>query len=261
MLISRFIYIIVSLILIAVLLALTFVFPNYYFLTATIMLLILLFLRKQRQKDLQMRMNILMDYHSTCDYQKYIEEIRKINKKSILGQSKRFIEEVNIGLALVAAGELSKAEELIIELSTKQSIVNHVALLFYLRLCNDYFFFLNKPEEMEITINKMNHILDNSNTTIRFQFSIIIVLCDIKKEILLGRNLERSQEVYEKLKMPPTTINLISKEYLLALIDIKFKDFENARKRLINVSKQNYNLLYVEKAKVLLEEMNNKNAE
>ena len=261
MTIYRFIFTILSILLMAVLTAVLFVFPDYYFLILIAMFVIFAFTRKFRQNENKEKMNVLLEYSNNCDAEKYINETRRINKKYILSRSNRFIEEINIGLALIGEGEFSKAEQLIIELSKKQSKVNDLAMILYLRFCAEYFFYNNKPEEMKVVVEKMVHLIKGAKQSIQMQVSLIGVLAETKMNILNNENLESAKNIYDKLLMPPTTLNMLSKEYVLAIIDIRMHDYESAKKRLINLSEKNYNLVYVKNAKKLLEEMNKKDAE
>lgn len=258
---GRFIYIIFTLIIMSALIVFSVIFPKYYFLTLIVMILIIVPIRKMKRKENQEKLNLLLEYSHTCNTEKYINETRRINKKLILSKSDRFIEEVNIGLALIGEGEFQKAEELITRLSKEQSKVSDIAILFYLRMCTDYFFYTNKKEEIKVVVEKIKNILENSKPNIQMQFSIVQLICEAKKNILNNENLDSVKMFYETLKMPPTTLNLLSKEYVLSIIDIKLKDYESAIKRLTNLSEKNYSLIYVKNSKKLLEKLKNKDAE
>lgn len=258
---KRLVYTIFSLLLVTALIGVSLVFPKYYFLILLVMILIIVPARKMKRNENQVKMNILFEYSHTCNTEKYINETRKVNKTLVLSRSDRFIEEVNIGLALIGAGEFEKVEELIVRLSKEQSKVNDIAILFYLRMCTDYFFYANKPDEIKVVYEKIKTILDNSKPNIQMNFSIVSMICEAKKNILNNENLEQMKKFYETLKMPPTTLNLLSKEYVLAIIDMKLKDFDSAINRLNKLAEKKYDLIYVKNAKNLLEKLKQKDVE
>lgn len=257
----RLLYTIFAFLIMIILITVSFIYPGLYVLTIIMMIVTIIPIKKMKQKEEKVKLDLLLEYSNTCNTEKYINEARRINKKLLLNRSNKFIEEVNIGLALVGEGEFQKAEELIVRLSKEQSKVNDYALLFYLRLCTDYFFYTNKKDEIKIVVEKIKSILDSSKENIRMQFSIVYLICEAKKKILNNEDLDSIRRFYETLKMPPTTLNLLSKEYILAIIDMRQKNYESAIKKLNNLSEKNYSLIYVKNSKKLLEELKNKNAE
>ena len=259
--IGRFIYTIFSFLLVISLMVISFIFPDYYFIVLIAMIISVVPIRKMKQKENKEKLDILFEYSRTCNTNKYIEETRRINQKLILSKSDKFIEEVNIGLALIGEGEFEKVEELIIRLSKMQSKVSDIAILFYLRMCTDYFFYTNKKEEIKVTVQKIKDMLSCSKQTVQMQFSIVSLICEAKMNILNNMNLDSVKRFYETLQMPPTTLNLLSKEYVLSIIDIRLKNYQSAVERLTKLSEKNYSLIYVKNSKKLLEELKNKNAE
>ena len=208
-----------------------------------------------RRKENALKMQILLNYANTGNTNKYIEEMENIHKHSIMSISSKTLDQTSIGLALISAGEFSKAEELMIELSKKQSKINDAAMIFYLRLCCDYFFYTNKVEELKIVVDKLEHVIKNTSQKLQAQLSVVFLLSEAKKNILEEKNLDSVKSMYINMHIAPTPLNLLSKNYILSIIDLKQKNYKDAIEKLKNLSEMKYNLFFVNNAKKLLNEL------
>jgi len=253
--IERFIYSIISLILIFILLVLTVMFSEHYFLFFILMIIIIIPNNILKRKEQRNKIQILLSYSNTGNTDKYIEDIKDLHKKSIMSISDKTMDEISVGLALISAGEFEKAEQLMIELSKKQSKISDITMIFYLRFCADYFFYTNKVEELKLIVDKLEHVIKNANTKIQSQLSIVFLLSEAKKNILEEKNLDAVKSMYLNMNIAPTPVNILSKNYILSIIDIKQKNYKDAITKLQNLAEMKYNLFFVNNAKKLLNEL------
>jgi len=61
--------------------------------------------------------------------------------------------------------------------------------------------------------------------------------------------------MYLNMNIAPTPVNILSKNYILSIIDIKQKNYKDAITKLQNLAEMKYNLFFVNNAKKLLNEL------
>ena len=252
---GRFIYTIFTFIVLFFLLTISVIYPESYMYIIFIMIFIIMPNSIMKRKDNKKKMEILFRYSNTGNTEQYINEMNQYNKNRLFAKENLYFDQISIGLALVSAGEFSKAEELMVELSKKQDKVSDAAMIFYLRFCADYFFYTNKVDELKTVVDKLEYIIRNASPKTQNQLSIVFVLSEAKKDILEEKNLESIKTMYTNMHIAPTPLNQLSRNYILSMIDIKLKDYDSAIKKLKDLSEKKYNLFFVNNAKKLLQEI------
>ena len=254
--IRRLIFTIISYLLIVCLLVVSFLFPDLYWIFLAFVFVSLFPLRFLKNKEQLKRQQILMDFSSSCDVDTYIKRTEEVMKKTVLNSESKFLDQINICLALITACENEKAEQILIELSRKQSKMGVISLMFYYRCCCEYFFHLNKVEEYHEIFEKMKDLTEAIKPKYRMNAIPLLALCECKYYVLTGENISHAKLYFDRLNLPNLPMNIISKRYILALIDLRLKDYEGATKRLKQLAEEKYDLVYVRNARKLLSEMN-----
>ena len=191
------------------------------------------------------------------DFETFEKEVIELDKKIINSYKNKILDKISIALASISASDFQKAEEYIIQLSREQSKMDDVSMICYLKLCADYFFYQNKKVELREVVNKMDHILANCKVSIQRQFAYVFVTTEAKSNILDGLKLDDARRIYSTMFVDPkAVINVASRNYILSLIDIKEKKYEDAVKRLKEIVSTDKISFFHTRAKELLEQLN-----
>ncbi len=251
--IRRFIYLIVSSILLITLISFTIAY-NYGNLSLIIIAILVFpyFLILNSEKN-NLR-NIIISYGYSCDTNTYIESITKL-KKSYLSKSNKIMFDLYIASAYIDKGEFDKAKEILFEIE-KIKNTNIGMSIMYIKVWCDYYYYTRYDEKMKCALLKMKDLINQvKRIDIKKSLYFIYFNLEAKYYILTNTNIPKAKNILSSQGMCVSNLSLASLNYNLALIDIYENNLISARLKLEDVIKKNNNLFIVKESRNLLNEL------
>lgn len=250
---GRLIFFLIAIIMISLSISLSLYFPeipNFYFMNSLLMIVFIFATFYKKKKEMQEIRNIIFDYFNYCDVNKYINEIEKFYKSCIFfTKPQKMSFKLYLVHGYIDAGDFETAEKLLLEIDKYSNKFSQVTKFIYLKTWCDYFFYTHKDEKMKYTIEKIKTLITSiKNMNIR-------VSCNLSYQIIVSEYMLISQNgnykfvkdvLYQRLKFENQNKSRLMIKYLIGILCLKEKMYEQGITMLTEVSKH-HDSLYVSK--------------
>lgn len=251
--ITRFVYLIFSLLCIATLFALSISYGYRPFLTI-LMILVLVPNYFLRADDRRRTARIIFDYSNNCDPDFYIEKMRKYRRGCFLSRKQKMVYKLYDCVALIDAGRFQEVLDILIEIDEAKVPLDDMTNILLIKNWCEYFYYNNYDVKLKQAILRLKNLITNSkNFDVRNGSGLIYHNLEAKYYILSGENLPRARKIYTDVtNFAPSRLNVARAMYELALIDIKENRYNEALDRLKKVSELNDSLYIVRKSREII---------
>ena len=252
--IVRLIYLIITILGVALAMTISIVYDNFLL---SVFLIFLMIMPNYYLRNLDKRKatNIIMNYTISCDPISYMNDIKNYRKKCILTNTQKKVYDLYDCIGYLDAGSFDKALEILMDIDKSGARFDDVTNVLLIKNWCEYFYYNNLDAKLKASLLRLKNLITNSkDMNVKKGSSLIYHNLEAKYYILTGENLVKARRLYtDSLNLTPTKLNVTRALYNMALIDIKEKKYNDAIDKLKRVSKETDELYVVRRSKELLE--------
>lgn len=260
---GRLIFFILSILIISLSISLSIYYPeipNFYYLNSLLMIVFIFSTFYKKKKEMQEIRSIIFNYFNSCDTNEYIKKITEFSKSCVFfTKAQKMSFKLYLVQGYIDSGDFKNAEKCLLEIDKYSNKFSQVTKFIYLKTWCDYFFFTHKDEKMKYTIEKIKVLISSiNNMNIRMS-------CNLSYQIIISEymlisnssNLKYVKDIlYQRLRYENQNKSRVIIKYLIGILCLKEKLYEQGITMLTDVSKNNRSLFVCENSLKLINQYN-----